>query len=66
MGDDMSEYVDVRQSDNRNDLTVSLNANNEIVIEHDCNDYTPPYVIIGIDSWQDIKAAIDALIEATE
>ncbi|MGM8939548.1 hypothetical protein ACS8E2_12730 [Psychrobacter glaciei] len=64
MGDDMSEYVDIVQSDDRDSLTISLNDSGEIIIEHDCDEFHAPYALIGIDKWQDVKAAVDALIEA--
>ena len=59
----MSRYVGVKQKSDSDDLNVSLNDTGQIIIEHDCDDYHTPYVLIDIDRWEQVKSAVDKLLD---
>lgn len=58
----MTKHIGIEQGLDSDDLTICLNDDRQIIIEHDCDEYHTPYVLIDVDTWEQVKSAIDKLV----
>lgn len=55
--------VSIKQEGDSDNLSVHLNNDGQIIIEHDSDEFHQPYIIIDANNWQQVKQAVDKLLE---